>query len=160
VEADMEAKKYKSFRYTNNLTWEKARRGNTSAPGKPQMEIGSPPEFKGEPGVWCPEELLVAALNGCLMLTFISLAQSKGVQFVAYESTAEGLLENVDGKFLISEVSVAPSVVLKSDGDLETARTIMAQVEEHCFISNSIKAKVKLAPQLRVGPAIPSTPNP
>ena len=75
----MEAKKYKSFRYTNNLTWEKARRGNTSAPGKPQMEIGSPPEFKGEPGVWCPEELLVAALNGCLMLTFISLAQSKGV---------------------------------------------------------------------------------
>lgn len=146
----MEAKKYKSFRYTNSLTWEKARRGNTSAPGKPQMEIGSPPEFKGEPGVWCPEELLVAALNGCLMLTFISLAQSKGVQFVTYESTAEGLLENVDGKFLISEVSVAPDVVLKSDGDLETAR----------FISNSIKAKVKLAPQLRVGTAIPSTPNP
>ena len=127
----MEAKKYKSFRYTTSLTWEKARRGNTSAPGKPQMEIGSPPEFKGEPGVWCPEELLVAALNGCLMLTFISLAQSKGVQFVAYESTAEGLLENVDGKFLLSEVSVAPNVVLKSDGDLETARTIMAQVEEH-----------------------------
>jgi len=49
---------------------------------------------------------------------------------------------------------------LKSDDDLETARTIMAQVEEHCFISNSIKAKVKLAPQLRVGTAIPSTPNP
>ena len=118
----MEAKKYKSFRYTNNLTWDKARRGNTSAPGKPQMEIGSPPEFKGEPGVWCPEELLVAALNGCLMLTFISLAQSKGVQFVAYESTAEGLLENVDGKFLLSEVSVAPNVVLKSDHDLETGQ--------------------------------------
>jgi hypothetical protein len=37
----------------------------------------------------------------------------------------------------------------------------MAQVEEHCFISNSIKAKVKLAPDLRVvGAAIPSTPNP
>jgi organic hydroperoxide reductase OsmC/OhrA len=82
------------------------------------------------------------------------------VQFVAYESTAEGLLENVDGKFLISEVSVAPNVVLKSDHDLEMARTIMAQVEKHCFISNSIKAKVKLAPQLRVGAAIPGTPNP
>jgi organic hydroperoxide reductase OsmC/OhrA len=147
----MEAKKYKSFRYTNSLTWENARRGKSSAPGKPSMEIGSPPEFKGEPGIWCPEELLVAALNGCLMLTFISMAQSKGVQFVSYESAAEGLLENVDGKFLITEVSVAPTVVLKSDGDLERARTIMEQVEEHCFISNSIKAKVKMAPQLRVG---------
>ncbi len=149
----MEAKKYKSFRYTNTLTWEQARRGKSSAPGKPPMEIGSPPEFKGEPGVLCPEELLVAALNGCLMLTFIALAQSKGVQFVAYESAAEGSLENVDGKFLITEVSVQPNVVLKSDRDLEIARTIMDQVEEHCFISNSIKAKVKLTPQLRVGAA-------
>jgi organic hydroperoxide reductase OsmC/OhrA len=149
----MDAKRYKSFRYTNNLTWENARRGKSSAPGKAPMEIGSPPEFKGEPGVWCPEELLVAALNGCLMLTFISLAQGKGVQFVSYESAAEGLLENVDGKFLITEVSVAPTVVLKSDGDLEKARTIIDQVEEHCFISNSIKAKVKMAPQLRVGAA-------
>jgi organic hydroperoxide reductase OsmC/OhrA len=149
----MEAKKYKSFRYTNSLTWENARRGKSSAPGKPSMEIGSPPEFKGEPGIWCPEELFVAALNGCLMLTFISMAQSKGVQFVSYESAAEGLLENVDGKFLITEVSVAPTVVLKSDGDLEKAKAIMGQVEEHCFISNSIKAKVKMAPQLRVGPA-------
>jgi len=75
------------------------------------------------------------------------------VQFVSYESTAEGLLENKDGKFLITEVSVAPRVVLKSDGDLETASTIMGQVEEHCFISNSIKAKVKLVPQLSVGAA-------
>lgn len=149
----MEAKKYKSFRYTNTLTWEQARRGKSSAPGKPPMEIGSPPEFKGEPGVLCPEELLVAALNGCLMLTFIALAQSKGVQFVAYESAAEGSLENVDGKFLITEVSVQPNVVLKSDRDLEIAGTIMDQVEEHCFISNSIKAKVKLTPQLRVGAA-------
>jgi organic hydroperoxide reductase OsmC/OhrA len=151
MEADMEAKRYKSFRYTNSLTWEEARRGKSSAPGKPAMEIGSPPEFKGEPGVWCPEELLVGALNGCLMLTFISMAQSKGVQFVSYESAAEGSLENVDGKFLITEVSVAPTVVLKSDADLEKARAIMGQVEEYCFISNSIKAKVKLAPQLRVG---------
>lgn len=147
----MEAKKYKSFLYTNSLSWEQTRRGKTSAPGKPPVEIGSPPEFKGEPGVWCPEELLVAALNGCLMLTFITLAQGKGVQFVAYESAAEGLLENVGGRFLITEVSVRPTVVLKSDRDLETARTIMGQVEEHCFISNSIKARVNLTPQLRVG---------
>jgi len=116
------------------------------------MEVGSPPEFKGEPGVWCPEELLVGAVNGCLMLTFISLAQSKGLQFAGYESTAEGLLENVGGKYLISEVAVQPTLMLKSAADLETAQTIMGQVEEHCFISNSIRAKVKLAPQFRVQP--------
>jgi organic hydroperoxide reductase OsmC/OhrA len=115
------------------------------------MDVGSPPEFKGEPGIWSPEELLVGALNACLMLTFISLAQSKGVHFLAYESAAEGLLENVDGKYRITEVGVQPSVMLKSQADLDAARTIMDQVEENCFISNSITAKVKLTPQFRVG---------
>jgi organic hydroperoxide reductase OsmC/OhrA len=143
-------KAYKSFRYRNSLAWSTGRRGRMSAPGKPEMDVGSPPEFKGELGVWAPEELLVGALNTCLMLTFVSFAQNKGLQFVAYESAAEGLLENVDGKYRIAEVSVQPSLALKSQADLEVARAIMDDVEENCFISNSIVAKVKLAPQFRV----------
>ena len=146
----MEAKKYKSFHFKNNLTWTNARRGRASAPGKSEIDLGSPPEFRGEAGVWSPEELLVSALNGCLMLTFVAMAQAKGLQFVAYESAAEGLLENVDGKYRITEVSVAPSLILKSQADLEAARTIMGTVEENCFISNSITAKVKLTPLFRV----------
>jgi organic hydroperoxide reductase OsmC/OhrA len=121
-----------------------------SIPGKPEVTVGSPPEFKGEPGIWSPEELLVGALNACLMLTFVSLAQTKRVQFIGYESAADALLENVDGRYQITEVSVQPSLTLKTQADLEAARTIMGEVERHCFISNSIKAKVKLAPQLRV----------
>lgn len=142
---------YKSFRFTNNLIWNTGLRGRTSAPGKPEMEIGSPPEFKGDPGLWSPEELLVGALNACLMLTFVSWAQRKRVQVVLYESTAEGLLENADGKYRITEVSVQPSLVLKSQTDVEAARAIMDEVKKHCFISNSIRAKVKLTPQFRIG---------
>jgi organic hydroperoxide reductase OsmC/OhrA len=150
LEDHVEAKKYKSFRFKNSLVWSTARRGRTSAPGKSEIDLGSPPEFKGEAGVWSPEELFVGALNGCLMLTFVAMAQAKGLQFVAYESAAEGLLENTDGKYRITEVSVTPNLVLKSQADLETARTIMGTVEENCFISNSITATVKLTPQFRV----------
>jgi organic hydroperoxide reductase OsmC/OhrA len=141
---------YKSFLFTNNLTWSDARRGRTSAPGKSQIDIGSPPEFKGEPGVWSPEELLVSAVNGCLMLTFIAMSQAKGLELVAYESAAEGLLENVDGKYRITEVSVQPNVVVKTEAELNTARAVMDHVEENCFISNSILAAVKLTPQFRI----------
>jgi organic hydroperoxide reductase OsmC/OhrA len=143
-------KRYKSFHYSNNLVWDAARRGRTSAPGKPDIEIGSPPEFKGEAGVWAPEEMLVAALNACMMLTFVAFAQGKKLEFVAYESAAEGLLENVDGKYRIVEVSVQPIVVLRSEADIAAARTIMAEVKENCFISNSITADVKLAPQFKL----------
>jgi organic hydroperoxide reductase OsmC/OhrA len=144
---------YKSFRFTNNLAWSGARRGRASAPGKSPIDIGSPPEFKGVPDVWSPEELLVAAVNGCLMLTFIAMAQAKGLEFVGYDSAAEGLLENVDGKYRITEVSVQPSVTLKTEADLDAARAIMDHVEENCFISNSVIAKVKLTAQFRVAAA-------
>jgi organic hydroperoxide reductase OsmC/OhrA len=151
TESHMQTKsKYKSFRYKTGLTWTGARRGRASVPGKPDLNVGSPPEFRGEPGIWCPEELLVASLNGCLMLTFVSLANARKLEFSSYESSADGLLENVDGTYRITEVSVEPSLVVKSQADLETARAIIDELEKHCFISNSITAKVKLTPRLRV----------
>ena len=113
-----------------------------SSLGKPELEVGSPPEFRGEPGVWTPEDMYVGALNACLMLTFLSFADRKDLGLVAYETTAEGLLEHMEGRYRITEVTVQPSVVVKSEVDLEAAREILGKLEENCFISNSITARV------------------
>src|SRR5260370_13301876 len=139
---------YKSFRYRAKTTWTSARRGLFGVVEKPKIAVGSPPELKGEPDVWTPEELLVGLLNTCIMLTFLSLAQARGLTPAAYESEAEGLLENVEGKFRITEVTVRPHVTVKGEGELERAREIMERAEGECFISNSVKSKVKIIPQL------------
>jgi organic hydroperoxide reductase OsmC/OhrA len=143
---------YKSFHYKAKTTWNSARRGMLSAAGRPNIIVGSPPEFKGEPGVWAPEELLVGSLNTCMMLTFLTLAQARGLTPVGYESEAEGLLENVEGKYHIIEVTVRARVTLKSDAELEPARKTMEGVEAHCFIANSINARVTFIPEFVVAP--------
>ena len=143
---------YKSFHYKAKTTWGSARRGALSAAEKPSIVVGSPPEFKGEPDVWAPEELLVGSLNTCMMLTFLTLAQRQGLTPVGYESEAEGLLDNVEGKYLITEVTVRPRVILKSESEFELARKSMESVEAHCFIANSINAKVRLTPEFVVAP--------
>jgi organic hydroperoxide reductase OsmC/OhrA len=143
---------YKSFHYKAETTWSSARRGMLSAVGRPNIVVGSPPEFKGEPDVWAPEELLVGSLNTCMMLTFLTLAQARGLTPVGYESEAEGLLENVEGKHHITEVTVRPRVTLKSDAELEPARKTMEGVEANCFIANSINARVTLTPEFVVAP--------
>jgi organic hydroperoxide reductase OsmC/OhrA len=143
---------YKSFRYKAKTTWSSARRGMLSAVGKPNIVVGSPPEFKGEPDVWAPEELLVGSLNTCMMLTFLTLAQRQGLTPAGYESEAEGLLDNVDGKYHITEVTVRPRVTLKSETELELARKNMESVEAHCFIANSINARITLTPEFVVVP--------
>jgi organic hydroperoxide reductase OsmC/OhrA len=123
-----------------------------SAAGKPNIIVGSPPEFKGEPDIWAPEELLVGSLNTCTMLTFLTLAQTQGLTLVGYESEAEGLLENVEGTYRITEVVVRPHVTLESEAELESARKTMESVEAHCFIANSISARVTLTPEFVVAP--------
>src|ERR1700688_650455 len=141
---------YKSFRYKANTAWNSARRGTLSASGKPNIDVGSPPEFKGEPNIWAPEELLVGSVNTCMMLTFLSLAQARGLTPAEYQSEAEGLLENIDGKYSFTEVKVRPLITVKSEAELEPTREIMESAEAHCFISNSVKAKVKVAAELVV----------
>jgi organic hydroperoxide reductase OsmC/OhrA len=143
---------YKSFHYETKTTWSSARRGMLSAAGRPNIVVGSPPEFKVEPNIWAPEELLVGSLNTCMMLTFLTLAQAQGLTPVGYESEAEGLLENVEGKYHITEVTVRPRVTLKSEAELEPAGKTMESVEAHCFIANSINARVTLAPEFVVAP--------
>ena len=141
---------YKSFHYKAKTTWSSARRGMLSAAGKPNIVVGSPPEFKGEPDVWAPEELLVGSLNTCMMLTFLTLAQRQGLTPVGYESEAEGLLDNVEGKYHITEVTIRPRVTLKSETELELARKSMESVDAHCFIANSINARITLTPEFVV----------
>jgi len=150
----METKRaYKSFRYKANTAWSSARQGTLSASGKPNIIVGSPPEFKGAPDIWAPEELLVGSVNTCMMLTFLTLAHAKGLTPVGYESEAEGLLENVEGKYRITEVTVRPRVSLKSQAEFQRAREIMENVEAQCFISNSIKSKVSLSAEFVVAPS-------
>ena len=135
---------YKSFTYTAKTVWSSDRRGTLAAAGKPSVVVGSPPEFKGDADNWAPEELLVGSLNTCTMLTFLTLAQAGNLTPMAYESEAEGLLENIEGKYQITKITVRPYVTLKSEAELEQARRIMEGVETHCFIANSIKAAVTL----------------
>jgi organic hydroperoxide reductase OsmC/OhrA len=120
--------------------------------GKAEHHRGHPPEFTGERQIWAPEELLVGSLNTCMMLTFLTLAQAQGLTPVGYESEAEGSLENVEGKYHMTEVEVRPHVTLKSEAELEPARKTMESVEAHCFIANSINAKVTLTPEFVVAP--------
>jgi peroxiredoxin-like protein len=135
---------YKSFRYKAKTIWTSGRRGLLSAVEKPNVVVGSPPEFKGEPDVWTPEELLIGSVNTCIMLTFLSLAQARGLTPAAYESDAEGLLESVEGKFRITEVTVRPHITINEEADLDRAREIIERAETECFISNSVKSKVKI----------------
>lgn len=147
----METKKtFKSFSYENNIVWKSARRGVVRAAGKPDLEVSSPPEFKGEAGIWTPEDIFVSAVNACTLMTFVAVAMRGGLEVVSYQCRAEGLLEHLDGKYRFTEVRLYPQVVVKFQADVERATNILESAHANCFISNSISSAVTLTPEVRV----------
>lgn len=150
----METKKdYKVFRYSSEVRWRSNRLGKVCSSAKPEIEISSPPEFKGESGFWTPEDMFVASVNSCVMMTFLAYAQHKGLEFVTYESEAEGLLENVDGRYQFTEISLHPHITVKSLEDSDRAREILDSAQRGCFVSNSITGTVRVFPDIRLASA-------
>ena len=147
----MEVKKaYKVFRYASEVRWKADRRGVICSDGKPDLDVSSPPEFKGEAGAWTPEDMFVASVNVCTMLSFVAFAQHKGLELLGYESDAEGTLESIDGKYRVTEVTLRPHVTVKAEEDFAHAQGVLEEAHANCFISNSITTAVKIFPQFRV----------
>ena len=138
--------------YQVRIDWKKDRKGVASSNVLPEsIEVATPPEFpKGMAGVWSPEHLLLAAVNSCLMTTFLAVAEYSKFEFTNFESNATGKLEKIDGKYLISEITLNPVVSIKLESEKEKALRLIEKSEAACLISNSIKSKIILNPQVKV----------
>ena len=139
----------KSYTYHTAVKWTEQRKGVISCVGKPDVQVATPPEFKGHEDIWSPEDLFVASANICLMTTFLAVAERAGLTFTSYESVAEGRLELVDGKFQFTTITLKPTITLSANADAAKARELIEKAETNCLISNSMKARVTLEPTIR-----------
>ena len=138
--------------YEVSVNWQTDRKGIASSPVlNSTIEVVTPPEFpKGIAGYWSPEHLFVAAVNSCLMTTFLSIAENSKIEFTSFDSKAIGKLEMVDGKFMISEVTLSPILIIKDANQKERAERVLLKSEANCLISNSVKSKIIFNPQVMV----------
>ncbi len=145
--------------YDVDLNWEKDRMGVMSSPVlNNDIEVATPPEFpKGMAGIWSPEHLLVAAVNSCLMTTFLAVAENSKLNFSSFTTRATGKLEKTPEGYMITEVILYPKLAIEKEEDRQRAERILQKSEAACLISNSIKGKVMMEPVIYLL-AISSTP--
>ncbi len=138
----------KTYTYRTSVRWTERKMGVIASAGKPEVQMATPPEFKGHEGIWSPEDLFVASVNVCVMSTFLAFAERAGITFHSYESEAEGRLELVDGKFQFTTIVLKPRITLQPGGDVGKTKDILAKAEANCLISNSIKTRVTVEPTI------------
>ena len=119
------------------------------AEGKATLDASAAPGFLGDAARWNPEELLLASLSACQMLTYLALAAKAKIEVVAYHDDCEATLGPVDGKWQITQVTLRPRVEIAS-GDAETAQSLVADAHEGCFIARSVSCPVATEPEIVV----------
>jgi len=118
--------------------------------GQETVIFSASPAYKGDPSKTDPEDLLVAALSSCHMLSFLAIASKKKLTVTSYEDDAVGFLENDSsagsgGKLWMTRVVLRPKVAI--DTDAETLAHIHHLAHEACFIANSVKTDISVEPR-------------
>ena len=109
-----------------------------------------PPKYRGDPTRLNPEELFVAALASCQLLTYLALARGAGVTVRRYEERATGTLAIADRKMRMTEVLLRPRITVASGSDEGTGRGLVDKAHDGCFIANSVACAVRIEPEIVV----------
>lgn len=149
-----------SHYYNVDINWESTRKGIICSPELNKengvcIEVATPPEFaKGIKGIWSPEHLFVASVSGCLMTTFLAIAENSTLEFASFTCHAVGKLEMVDGKYKMSEILLKPTVVIYNEKFMDKATRIIKKAENACLITHSVKSKITLEITIEVNPIL------
>lgn len=123
-----------------------------SSGGIPVILGSADPTFHGNPERWNPEQLLLAALSQCHMLSYLHMAVKSGIIVTAYEDSAEGTLRlNPDGSGEFTGVTLKPRVTITDSTAKHTAQSIHADAAGACFIGRSVNFPVLHDPVVMVG---------
>ncbi|WP_173922029.1 OsmC family protein [Agromyces sp. Marseille-P2726] len=118
------------------------------APGKTHDLDGSSDRvFHGDRERWNPEELLLAALSQCHMLSYLHVATRHGVIVRGYTDAATGtMVEDGRGGGAFIEATLRPRVVVADATMLALADEIHAEASDKCFIAASVAFPVHHKP--------------
>jgi organic hydroperoxide reductase OsmC/OhrA len=150
----------KEHRYASELNWT----GNTGTGyeaysrehtvrmgGKQGLIVSSDPAFRGDPTKHNPEDLLLAALSSCHLLTYLALCARARIAVVGYVDRAEGTMgETPDGGGRFTEVVLRPLVTVTSAEMVAKATRLHEAAGKYCFIANSVNFLVRHEPIVRV----------
>jgi organic hydroperoxide reductase OsmC/OhrA len=122
------------------------REATLSADGKPDLLGSADRPFRGDPSRWNPEELLLAALSQCHLLSFLHVAVTHGVVVTDYQDEATGTMEQVGIGGRFTEVVLHPHVEVADASSVPLLEGLHEEASAACFIASSVAFPVRHEP--------------
>ena len=116
--------------------------------GLTELASAPPKEFGGPGDQWSPEDLLVAAVADCFVLSFRAIAGMSKFSFTDLECKVTGTLDKVERDVQFVALQIHAHLTIPADADESRAQRLLEKAEATCFITNSLKAEPHLETQI------------
>jgi organic hydroperoxide reductase OsmC/OhrA len=143
-------------RYATRIEWSGSTSGGYKAysrnhqawapPAEQPLALTSDPAFRGDPRLWNPELLLVAAASSCQLLSFLALAARAGVDVIAYRDEAEAEMREDEHPVGLTQIRLRPHIVVGPNTDLAEVNALVEAAHHECYIANSLRTPVTVEP--------------
>lgn len=116
----------------------------TSADHLPTLQVSPPTQFGGPGDQWSPEDLLMASIANCLVLSFRAVAKAGRFEWLSIDCASEGILDRVERKIKFTHVTNKVTLTIASEDSREKAEKLLHKAEASCLISNSLSCETHL----------------
>jgi peroxiredoxin-like protein len=135
-------------RYTARIAGGPEGHATLSSSGVPDLPTAPPLDFDGPGDAWSPEQLLLAAVEACFLLTFRAVAQASHLEFASLSVEAEGVVDRVGGVTRFTEITLRPRVALPAGADGVRVQRALEKAERACLVSASLDTPIRLEPEI------------
>lgn len=104
----------------------------------------------GSPDLANPEQLLLAAVSSCQLLSFLALAARSRIDVVDYTDDAEALMPEHPTPMRITRITLRPNIVVTAGTDGDRVVGLVGLAHDGCFIANTLKADTRIEPVIEV----------
>jgi len=135
----------KDFRFSVEASRLPRRRVRLTSDGKAPLEAAIPQEFRGgTPGMWSPEDLLVASVASCYVITFESVAAQR--HLTVHRLSVEGVghvTRRAEGRvgFVVIELRVEVTVDAECT---QQAEHVARAAKQRCLIGHALEVPIEL----------------
>ncbi|CAN5625794.1 OsmC family protein [soil metagenome] len=116
--------------------------------GKPDLAGSAAVPFRGDGSLPNPEDLLLASVAACHLLSYLAECARAGMVVMAYEDECTARMTFHDGKMRIVEAHLKPRVRVSPESDLSKAESLHERAHEVCFIANSVAFPIHCEPTI------------
>ena len=144
--------------YTHQLRWlgelekdtiKNDRKYEVEIEGKEIIEGSADKAFFGDPTKFNPEDLLLAALSACHMMSYLYVCRKHGIKVLSYQDNPLGVLKlNINGSGQFEKVTLKPQIEIVQEGQKELAMELHHEAGKLCFIANSCNFEIKYETQI------------